>query len=152
MPNHLIYIVQYNRKKLSLNPTSPGLESRTDFSGCGLCFCNPSAETNNFDLGALLSSCLISELQKPSSPELERRPYFLGCTFVLVTSSSFETNCFGLGAFLLSCSVSELQEPPSPGFELRTIFLNFDLSKISSWSQGISVQNLVQIDISVLEL
>jgi hypothetical protein len=63
----------------------------------------------------------------------------------------FETNNFDLGSILLSCLVSELQEPPSPGIELY-FFRSFDPPMFSSWSQGISMPNLVQIGVSVVEL
>jgi hypothetical protein len=54
---------------------SPGLEPRTDFCGCFLYSCNLSAETNNFVIGAVLLSYLVSELRKPSSLGLEPRNY-----------------------------------------------------------------------------
>jgi hypothetical protein len=38
----------------------------TFFYSCGLCFCNVLVETNDFVLGAILPSRLVSELQKPS--------------------------------------------------------------------------------------
>jgi hypothetical protein len=68
---------------LSLNRTpSPGLEPRIVFRGCGLCSCNLLAETNNFGLGAVLLSCLVSELQEPSSPGLELRTLFRSLTLL----------------------------------------------------------------------
>jgi hypothetical protein len=70
------------------------------------------------------------------------------CSFNLL----FESNNFGLGAILLSCLVSKLQETPSPGLELMTNIQNFDLSEISSLSQGISTPHLVQIVLSGLKL
>jgi hypothetical protein len=97
----------------------------------------------------LLSS--VSELQKPSSSGLEHRTRLWGsglhfCNFL------FETNNFRLGTVLLSCLVSKLQELPSKGLKLKTFSWCFDLSKISSWSQGISMQSLVQISVSILKL
>jgi hypothetical protein len=60
-----------------MNPTSsPGLELRTIFMGCGLCSCNLVFETNNFGLGAVLLSRLVSELQETSSSGLEPRTVF----------------------------------------------------------------------------
>jgi hypothetical protein len=41
----------------------------------GLCSCNLHAETNNSGLGAVFLLCLVSELQKPSSPGLESRSF-----------------------------------------------------------------------------
>jgi hypothetical protein len=64
------------------------------------------------------------------------------CTFL------FETNNFSLGSVLLSFLVSEAQEPPLSRLELRAIYRNFYLTKISSWSQGISVKT----GLSVLQL
>jgi hypothetical protein len=74
LPGHSIRIVAYHGNKLSLNPTSsPELKLRTGFRGCGTCFCNLLAEINNFGLGPVLLSCLVSELQKPPSPGLKPR-------------------------------------------------------------------------------
>jgi hypothetical protein len=67
-------------------------------------------------------------------------------------NSLFETNNFGLGAVLLSCLVSELQEPPSPVLKLRTFSRSFDPPVFSSWSQEISMPNLAEIGLSLLEL
>jgi hypothetical protein len=105
----------------------------------------------NFYLGADLLSCVVSELQKPSSPELEPRTDFHGCDLCSCNLLA-ETNNFGLGAVLLSCLDSELQEPLSPRLELSTVFWSFDLSKTSSWFQVITVSGLVQIGVSVLKL
>jgi hypothetical protein len=40
------------------------------------CFCNLLFETNSFGLGAILPSCLVSELQELPSPRLELRALF----------------------------------------------------------------------------
>jgi hypothetical protein len=47
-----------------------GTRTRDSFRVCDLCSCNLLVETTNFGLGAVLISCLVSELQKPSSPGL----------------------------------------------------------------------------------
>jgi hypothetical protein len=87
-----ILIVEYHRKTLSLNPTSsPELEPRTICRCCGLCLCNPLLEINNFGLGAVLLSCLVSELQKPPLPGIEPRTVFGVLIFIFVTSSSKQT-------------------------------------------------------------
>jgi hypothetical protein len=65
-PDHSMHIIEYHRKKLSLNPTSSlGLEPRS-FRVCDLSSCNLLAEANKFCLGAILLSCLVSKLQKTS--------------------------------------------------------------------------------------
>jgi hypothetical protein len=46
------------------------------FRVCDLSSCNLLFETNNFGLGAVLLSCLVSELQEPSSSGLELRTLF----------------------------------------------------------------------------
>jgi hypothetical protein len=121
------------------------------FRSCGLCYCNLSAEKNNFSLGAVLLSCLVSEVQKPSSPVFEPRTDFGDCGLCSCNLLA-KINKFRLGTVLLSCLVSELQKPPSPGLELRTIFRSFSRSKISSWSHRISMPSSVQIGVSVIEL
>jgi hypothetical protein len=81
------------------------------FRVCDLSPCNLLVKTNNFGLCTVLLSCLISELQKPSSPGLEPRAVFRGfdryCFNLLV-----EMNIFGLGDVLLSYLVSKIQKPP----------------------------------------
>jgi hypothetical protein len=122
------------------------------FGGRGFCFCNLLFETKNFGLGAVLVLCLVSEVQKPSSPGIEPRTVFGDGCGPYFCNLLFETNNFGLGSVLLSCLVSELQEPPSPGIELRTLFRSFYLPEFSSCSQEISMPSLVQIGFSLLEL
>ncbi|KDR08052.1 hypothetical protein L798_02209 [Zootermopsis nevadensis] len=41
---------------------------------CGLSFCNLLFKANNFDLGAVLLFCLVSELKEPPLPEIDIRP------------------------------------------------------------------------------
>jgi hypothetical protein len=72
-------------------------------------------------LSTVLVSCLVTNLQKPSSPELEPgtdfRDYFLrSCNLPANTST------FGLVAVLLSCFVSEVNERSSPGLKPTTDF------------------------------
>jgi hypothetical protein len=101
--------------------------------------------------GAVLLSCLVTELQKPSSPGLEPRTDFRGyglCSCNLLA----ETNNSGLGTVLLSSLVFELQKPSSPGLKPRTPFRSFNLSKLSSWFQEINIPSLGEIRFSVLEL
>jgi hypothetical protein len=77
----------------------------------------------------------------PRTQETFSGLWFLSCNLV------FETNNFGIGAILLSCLVSTLQELSSPGLELGTASGYFDVFEVSSWSQEISVPNLVQIGV-----
>jgi hypothetical protein len=46
------------------------------FSGLCPCYCNLLFVTNNLILGAVLLSCLFSELQEPNSPGIELRTIF----------------------------------------------------------------------------
>jgi hypothetical protein len=50
-----------------------GLEPRMVFRVCDPCPCNLLAETSESGLGALLLSCIVSNLQKTSSPGFEAR-------------------------------------------------------------------------------
>jgi hypothetical protein len=77
-PDHSIRIVEYDREKIVMRKLNifTGTRTRDSFRVCNLCSCNLPAETNNFVLGSLLLSCLITELQKPSSPGLDPRTDF----------------------------------------------------------------------------
>jgi hypothetical protein len=47
-------VIKYLRGRfINETPSSPGLEPKTDFRGCGLCSCNLLAERNNSGLGAV---------------------------------------------------------------------------------------------------
>jgi hypothetical protein len=50
--------------------------TQDSFRSYGICFCNLLFETNNFDLGAVLPPCLVSELQEARSPGFELRTIF----------------------------------------------------------------------------
>jgi hypothetical protein len=117
---------------------------------CDLSSCNLLTETNNSVLCAVLISCLISELQKNFSSGFEPRTVFRGCG--LCSCGLTETNNFGIGRFLYRTEFPRYRKHPNwvsnPGHFLRS----FDLTKISSWFQGISIPSLVQIGVSVLEL
>jgi hypothetical protein len=52
------------------------IRTQDNFRVCDLRFCNLLAKTNNVALCAILLSYLVSELQKPHSPELEPRTVF----------------------------------------------------------------------------
>jgi hypothetical protein len=69
---------------------SIGTRTQDSFRACYLSSCNLLAETNKFCLGAVLS-CLVSELQKPSSSGLESRTVFGVVAFVPVISSPKRT-------------------------------------------------------------
>jgi hypothetical protein len=98
--------------------------TQDSFRVCDFSPCNLITETNKFCLGAVRLSCLVSELQKASSSELEPRTAFR-CRGLCLCNLLVKTNNFGFGAVLLSCLVSVLQEPPSPGIELMTLFPEF---------------------------
>jgi hypothetical protein len=46
------------------------------FCGCGSRSCNLLFEKQNFDLGDILLSCLVSKIQKPPSAGFETIPLF----------------------------------------------------------------------------
>jgi hypothetical protein len=73
-------------------------ETRNQYSFqiCDLSSCNLLAETNNFVLCPVLLSCLVSELQKLSSPRLELRTVSSGL-WPLSCNLLNETNNFVLG-------------------------------------------------------
>jgi hypothetical protein len=130
--------------------TISGTQPKTDFRGCSLCSCKFPAKKKNPGLGAVLLSCLVSKLQKPSSPELETRTVYWGCGICLCNLLT-KINNFGLDTIFLSCLVSELQKPPLLGLVPSTLFRSFGLSEISLWFQGISMPSLGQIGASILE-
>jgi hypothetical protein len=76
-------IIQY----LSLNITgksiipklvSTGTRTQDSFRVRNLSSCDLRTETNNFALGSVLLSCLVAEIQKPSSQGLEPMTDFRG--------------------------------------------------------------------------
>jgi hypothetical protein len=122
----LIRIIGYHRKIIPKRNIFTETRTQDSFQFCDLSRCNLLAKTNNFVLGAVLLSCLVSELQKPSSPGLEPRTVFGVVAVVSVISSSYlifvEVNNFVLCDVLLSCTDSKIQKPTSPGLEPRTVF------------------------------
>jgi hypothetical protein len=105
-------------------------KTRTEdnFRVCDLSSCNLLAETNNFVLCAVIS-CLVFELQKPSSPGIEPMTLLWGCELLLFFPRG---NNFDLGAVLLSCVVSELHTSSSQGIEPRTVFRGCGLLPVNS--------------------
>jgi hypothetical protein len=93
-PEHYIRINEYHRKIIIISKPNIFTETRTQgsFWVCDLSFCNLLAETNNLVLFAVLLLPLVSELQKPSSPELEPRTAFGVVFFVSVISCSKQTS------------------------------------------------------------
>jgi hypothetical protein len=63
------------------------------FLGFGLCSCDLLAKTNNFGLGAVLLSCLVSELQEPLSPRIELRTLFQSFDLSMFSSCLKEWAC-----------------------------------------------------------
>lgn len=51
-------------------------QNQDSFQCCGLCSCTLCGRTNNFDLSAILLSCLVSEVQKPSLLGVNTRQFF----------------------------------------------------------------------------
>jgi hypothetical protein len=105
-------------KNAAIRKTNIFTETRAQnsFRVCNLSSCDLFAEINNFVIYAVLLSCLVSELQKTSSPGIELRTALRGCDLCFC-NILFKTNNFDPGAVILSCLVSELQETPSPGLE-----------------------------------
>jgi hypothetical protein len=123
----------------------------TVLPSCGLCSCNLLAETNYFNLGAVLLSYLFFDLQKESSPGIEPRTVFRDCGHCFCYLL-FEANNFDLGAIFLSYLGSELQELLSPGIELRIHSRSFNPPIFSFLSQVKSIPSFVQIGLYLLEL
>lgn len=63
---------------------------------CGICSCSLLAEVNSFDLGTVCLLCLVSELYKSSSLELEHGTVFQGSG---LDNLVFETNNLVLALF-----------------------------------------------------
>jgi hypothetical protein len=51
-------------------------KTQNTFQGFGLCTCNLLTKISNYDLSAILPSCLVFELQEPPLLELELRTIF----------------------------------------------------------------------------
>jgi hypothetical protein len=90
-PEHLIHIVEYHRKIILKLNIFTGTRTEDSFRVVYLSSCNLFAEINNFVLCAILLSCLVSELQKPSSLGIEPGQFFGVVTFVSVISSWKQT-------------------------------------------------------------
>jgi hypothetical protein len=86
-----------------------GIEPRTVCRRIGPCSCNLFFEINKFDLGAVLLSCLVSELQETPSPEIELRTYFseLLQSHVLFLISRNKHAKFGANRYIRSRAISE---------------------------------------------
>jgi hypothetical protein len=77
-PGNSIRIVEYHRKNIPKPNILTGSRTQDSFWVCNICSCIIFSETNNFVLGSILLSCLVTELQKPPSPGLEPRTDFVG--------------------------------------------------------------------------
>jgi hypothetical protein len=81
-----------------------GIRSHDSFQDCDVCFCNLLFETNNFGLGAVLLSCLVSELQETPSAGIELRkllPEFLPCYVLFLVSRNKQAK-FGANRYIRS--------------------------------------------------
>jgi hypothetical protein len=67
-------------------------ETRDNFRVCDLSFWNILSETNKFYIGVFFLLCLVLELHKTSSSELEPRTVFGVVAFVSIISSSKQTS------------------------------------------------------------
>jgi hypothetical protein len=97
---------------------------RASFWVCDLKSCNLRAESNKFCLGAILP-CLVSEKQKPSSPEIE--PWTAFGVVALFQSSLLRNKQLCSWRRCLSCSILEQHKQSSPGIGPRAIFLVYGL-------------------------
>jgi hypothetical protein len=120
----------FNTQSLCKNVTSFILKHTvmTVFQVCKLCSCNLLTKTNYVGLDTLLLLCFFLSYRNHSHPD------------------SNPGQIYGVVALFL------LQKPPSLGLEPRTLPRSFDISKISSWFQGVNVLSLGQIGGSLLEL
>jgi hypothetical protein len=125
--------------------SSPGLQPGTNFCSWDLCSCKLLTETNIFNFGVSLHSCLVTKLQKTFSLRLKARIVFRGCGLFFCILL-FKTNTFGLGAILLLLSFWAIGIVLTRTWTQDNLFFgSSDLSKISSWPQEISWLNLMQI-------
>jgi hypothetical protein len=121
------------------------------FRSCGLCFFNLLAGTNNFGLGAILLSCLVSEQQKTFLLGMAFKTVFRGyglCFCNLLT----ETKKFKLCAILLQSLVSETQCLHLRKSKTRHFLQSFDPRMFSSRYQGISMPILTNTGSFLLDL
>jgi hypothetical protein len=89
--------------------------------------------------------------KEPLSPRLEPRTTFSGCVLLTVISSSREATLFLVPSLYRAYFLTYrtyLHRYSNTGNFSRC----FDLCMLSSWSRGISMPSLVQVDLSVLEL
>jgi hypothetical protein len=81
--NHSIRIVESHRKKIIPKPNIFTRSRNQDrFWTCDLCSCNLVAGKNNFCLGAILLSCLVSKLQKHFHRDSNPEQIFVVVVFV----------------------------------------------------------------------
>jgi hypothetical protein len=102
-------------------PSSPVLDSETNFCGCGLCSCNLLAKTNKSGFSAGLLLCFVYEQQKTFSPGLKLRTVFWGNGLYFHNFLFGGKNNFSLSTYLLLFLDSELQKPSSLGLKPRTV-------------------------------
>jgi hypothetical protein len=117
-----------------------GTRTQDNLRVCNLRSCNFPAETNNFVLGSVLS-CLVTELQKPSSPGLKPSTDFEGygpCP----TLAYLKQTILVLTPFFYHPLFPGNRNNPHRDSNLGH-FRSFDLSEISSWFQGISMLSLI---------
>jgi hypothetical protein len=108
----IIRCVSFNNIERLLSPNTTMLPTReaTIFFGSATLFPVIYSPKKTFLLCAFLLLCVVSELEKPSSPEIEPGTVLRSCVPCLCN---------------LACLISELQKPSSLGIESRIFFLDY---------------------------
>jgi hypothetical protein len=141
-PDNSIHIIEFHKKNYYSSTQHLHRNSNPEvFLVCNLCSWILPAESNNFILGPVLLLCLVTQLQEPSSPQIEHRTDSQGHDLCPVISSLKQT-ALVLAPFFYRAYFSSYRNHPHRDSNSGH-FRSFNLSEISSWFQGISMPNLV---------
>jgi hypothetical protein len=115
-----------------------GNRTQGSFRGCNLCLCNILFETNKFVPGAVLLSCLVSELQKPSSSgiELSTASRYSDLRFF---NFLFDATALVFSPFFCRGSFLSYRNRPRRESNSGHFIRRFNPPVFSSWSRGISM-------------
>jgi hypothetical protein len=108
--------------------TSPGFEPKTDFRGCGVYSCNFLVKTNNFGLGDVLLSCLVSDYRNHLHRDSNPGQFFGIITCVPVIISSTQTTLV-MATFFYRAYFPSYRNLPHRDSNLGHLFSEFGLSK-----------------------
>jgi hypothetical protein len=147
-PDHSRRIVEYHRKKLSLNQTfSPKRETRTVIGF--VTFVTLISPPKQIALVLALFFIVLSfRATETIFTRAQTQEFFGFLAFVPVTSRRNKLWSFRRSSIVLSSYRNRPHRDSNAGHFSRS----FDLAMFSSLSQGISMPSLVQISVSILEL